>query len=177
MFYFRSRGTDLMMDFFKALEESGFGTWVRTSDSLFAFPGILFCHTLGMALIAGVSGLISMRILGVASTFPLEAMDRLFPYMWAGFCLNALSGVMLFIPEASTKGISPVFYTKLAFIALALVLMNMIRSRVLRNPAMAKAPLGMNVKILAWAALLCWIGAITSGRLLAYVGPGTDSAL
>jgi len=166
-----------MMDFFKALEESGFGTWVRTSNSLFAFPGILFCHTLGMALIAGVSGVIILRVLGMASTFPLEAMDRLFPYMWAGFCLNAVSGVMLFIPEASTKGISPVFYTKMAFIAGAIVLMNVIRSRVLRKPAAYKAALGMNVKILAWAALLCWLGAITSGRLLAYVGPGTDSAL
>jgi uncharacterized membrane protein len=166
-----------MMDFFKALEGSGFGTWVRTSTSLFAFPGILFCHTLGMALIAGVSGLISLRLLGMASTFPLEAMDRLFPYMWAGFCLNATSGVMLFIPQATTKGISPVFYTKMAFITLAMVLMNVIRSRVLRNPKTYKAAHGMNVKILAWAALLCWLGAITSGRLLAYVGPGTDSAL
>jgi uncharacterized membrane protein len=166
-----------MMDFFKALEASGFGTWVRTSTSLFAFPGILFCHTLGMALIAGVSGLISIRVLGVAPTLPLEAMESLYPYMWAGFCLNAISGVMLFIPAASTKGISPVFYTKMAFIALAIVLMNVIRSRVLRNPALSKGALGLNVKILAWAALLCWLGAITSGRLLAYVGPGTDSAL
>jgi hypothetical protein len=26
-------------------------------------------------------------------------------------------------------------------------------------------------KGLAWASLICWFGAITAGRLLAYVGP------
>lgn len=166
-----------MMDFLKGLEDSGFGTWVRQSDSLFAFPGILFCHTLGMALVTGISALISLRILGIASELSLEAMDKLFPYLWAGFCLNALSGVMLFIPSATVKAISPVFYTKLTFIAVAVVLMTLIRARVIRDPVVSKGPVGMNGKILAWASMFCWLGAITAGRLLAYVGPGTDSYL
>jgi hypothetical protein len=166
-----------MMDFFKALEASGFSTWVRESTSLFAFPGILFCHTLGMALVAGTSSLISLRILGIASDVPIEALDRLYPYLWLGFCLNAISGVMLFLPEASVKGISPVFYTKMTLIAVALTLMVRIRNRVLRDPLASKGMVQMNAKILAWAALLCWLGAITAGRLLAYVGPGTDSAI
>src|SRR5437879_3426176 len=70
-----------MMDFLKGLEESGLGTWVRQSNSLFAFPGILFCHTLGMALVAGTSTLISMRILGIAPEVPMQALDRLYPYV------------------------------------------------------------------------------------------------
>ena len=166
-----------MMDLLKGLEESGFGTWVRESTSLFAFPGILFCHTLGMALVAGTSTLISLRVLGVASEVPMQAMERLYPYMWGGFLLNACSGAMLFIPEASVKGISPVFYTKMTFIAVAVVLMVRIRNRVLRDPLTGNDPVRLNARILAWAAIFCWLAAITAGRLLAYVGPGTDSTL
>jgi hypothetical protein len=166
-----------MMDFLKALENSGFGVWVRQSNSLLAFPSILFCHTLGMAFVAGASTMISLRILGIASDVPLEVMDRLFPYMWGGFCLNALSGVMLFIPSATVKAISPVFYTKMTFIAMAVVLMTLIRARVFRNPLVGKMPVETSEKILACASMFCWLAAITAGRLLAYVGPGTDSSL
>jgi hypothetical protein len=28
-----------------------------------------------------------------------------------------------------------------------------------------------NAKRLAWLSLVCWLGAITAGRLLAYLGP------
>jgi hypothetical protein len=113
----------------------------------------------------------------VASEVPLQAMEKLYPYMWTGFGLNAVSGIMLFIPEASVKGISPVFYTKMTFIAVAVVLMVRIRTRVLRNPLIGREPIQTNAKIFAWAAMFCWLAAITAGRLLAYVGPGTDSTL
>ena len=39
------------MDFLIRLEESGFGTWVRESPSLWAYPTVLFLHTLGLALL------------------------------------------------------------------------------------------------------------------------------
>src|SRR5262245_2718115 len=99
-----------MMDFLARLEESGFGTWVRESNSLLAYPAILFLHTLGMGLLAGISGLIDLRILGFASEIPLDSMQRYVPYMWGGFWLNAVTGVILFIPDATVKAVSPVFY-------------------------------------------------------------------
>jgi hypothetical protein len=34
-----------------------------------------------------------------------------------------------------------------------------------------KGPLPASVKGLAWLSLVCWVGAITAGRLLAYLGP------
>jgi hypothetical protein len=165
-----------MMDLLKGLDVSGLGTWVRQSNSLFAFPGILFCHTLGMALVAGISALICLRVLGVAATIPMESLKRLYPYMWGGLCLNVVSGVMLFVPGATVKAISPVFYTKLTFIGVAVVLMSMIRTRIIKKPDMGGKPATMNAKILAMTSMLCWLGAITAGRLLAYVGPGTESS-
>jgi hypothetical protein len=37
-----------MHDFFLWIETSAFSVWVRESLSMFAFPGILTAHTIGM---------------------------------------------------------------------------------------------------------------------------------
>jgi hypothetical protein len=166
-----------MMDVLVQLEESGLGTWVRESNSLLAYPSILFLHTLGMALLAGVSGLIDLRILGVGSEIPLDAIQKYVPYMWAGFWVNAVTGIALFIADATTKAISPVFYTKLGFIVIAMVITSLIKRRIFVDPLASKRPVPMNTRLLALVSIFCWLGAITAGRLLAYVGPGTAAAL
>jgi len=165
-----------MMDFLSQLEQSGFATWVRESNSLLAYPSVLFLHTVGMGFVAGISALIDLRILGCAPEVPLSDMRRFLPYMWAGFWLNAATGVVLFILDATTKIISPVFYTKLGFIAMAVVVAFLIRNHVFRDPLVDKRPIEMYGRMLAFASIICWMGAITAGRLLAYVGPGVVSA-
>src|SRR5262245_56373203 len=162
------------MDFLSRLEQSGFATWARESNSLFAYPTILFLHTVGMGLVAGISGLIDLRILGCADEIPLIELRRLLPYMWAGFWLNTATGIVLFILDATTKAINPVFYTKMAFIAMAVVLC-VIQRREFRNPLLGKRPVETNGKIIAFGSIVCWVAAITAGRLLAYLGPGVIS--
>src|SRR5438128_3293391 len=108
------------MQFLSAVEQSGFSVWVRESNSLLAYPGVLFLHTLGMGVVAGISGLIALRILGCAREVPLADVRKMYPYMWVGFYVNAVTGIVLFAIDATTKIIDPVFYVKLAFIAAAL---------------------------------------------------------
>jgi hypothetical protein len=164
-----------MMDLMTQLENSGFSSWVRESNSLLAYPLILFLHTVGMGLLAGVSGLVDLRVLGLASEIPVNSMERLQPIMWGGFWLNTITGIILFCPDATVKSISPVFYTKLVFVAIAMVLTVKIKKNVFQDPLADKRPVPMNSKALALASLICWLGAITAGRLLAYVGPNTVS--
>ena len=164
-----------MMDLLTQLENSGFSTWVRESNSLLAYPLVLFLHTVGMGLLAGISGLVDLRILGLAPEIPMDSMERLLPFMWGGFWLNTITGITLFCPDATVKAISPVFYTKMVFVALAMLLTVSIKKNVFRDPLVDKRPTPMNSKALALASLICWLGAITAGRLLAYVGPSTVS--
>ena len=163
-----------MMQFLVQLEQNGFATWVRESNSLLAYPSVLFFHTIGMGFVAGLSALIDLRILGCASEVPLGGMRKVLPYMWAGFWLNLVTGIVLFIIDATTKSVSPVFYTKLGFIALAIAVC-VVQRRIFRDPLVDKGPIDMNGKLLAFASIVCWTGAITAGRLLAYVGPGVVS--
>src|SRR2546427_11482156 len=98
-----------MMQFLAAIEQSGFSVWVRESNSLLAYPGVLFLHTLGMGVVAGISGLIALRILGCAREVPLADVRKMYPYMWAGFILNTFTGIVLFFNDATTKNIDPLF--------------------------------------------------------------------
>jgi hypothetical protein len=93
------------------------------------------------------------------------------PLMWAGFVVNAASGIILMVQDASTKLINPVFYIKLVIIALGIVAFLFINRRVFRDPLLDKRPMEAPEKFLAVASIILWIGAITAGRLMAYIGP------
>src|SRR5688572_18527916 len=122
------------MDFLVQLEQTSFLTWIRESTSLFAFPGILLLHTIGMALVVGISAGIDLRILGLAPALPVSSMEDFYPILWLGFWINAATGTILLIADASTKLANPDFYVKMVFIALALISQRTIRKRVLRDP-------------------------------------------
>jgi len=160
-------------DFLIRLEQSGFSIWVRESTSLFAFPGVLLLHTIGMGVVVGINAGIDLRILGVAPALPLAPMERFLPVLWAGFWVNAATGFVLVITDATTKLTNPDFYVKMAFIALAIINLRLLRNRVFRDPLIDKEPLSTQARILATTSLIFWLGAITAGRLMAYVGPVT----
>lgn len=159
------------MDFLLRIEQSGFCTWVRESPSLFAFAGILLLHTIGMGVVVGINAGIDLRILGLASELPLAPMEKFLPLLWIGFWINAVTGVILLAADATTKLANPDFYVKMVFIALAVINLRMIKTRVFRDPQVDQKPLSTNAKILALTSLIFWLGAIGTGRLMAYVGP------
>jgi hypothetical protein len=160
-----------MMDFLRFLEQSRFSQWVTGSSSVLAFPSILLFHTIGMGVVVGISAGIDLRILGLAPAVPIAPLERFFPVLWVGFWVNAITGTMLLIADATTKLTNADFYAKMVFIALALINLQMIRKRVFRDPLIDKKPPSGNVKLLAVISMILWLGAITSGRLLAYLGP------
>jgi hypothetical protein len=152
------------------LESTPLHDWIIESPSLFAFPGILALHAIGMGLAAGLSAAIDLRILGVATMVPLHEMRRLLPVLWAGFWLNAVSGVMLLIGYPTKALTNPVFYLKLTLIAIAMVLVKR-TGRYLREAPPLTGPgdsPAAGLKRLAFVSLACWAGAVTAGRLLAY---------
>lgn len=160
-----------MTGFLVAIEQLAFSTWVRESGSILAYPTVLWLHTMGMAMIAGISGVIDLRLLGFAPKIPIKPLERLYSLMWTGFWINAATGVALLMADASTKLINPAFYVKMLFVLAAVWLLSRMRNKVFADPNLDTAPVSSSAKNLAWASLVCWLGAITAGRLLGYVGP------
>jgi hypothetical protein len=160
------------MAFLASLEHSAFGTWVREAPTIWAYPTVLFLHTVGLAFLVGINVAIDLRILGVASSMPLAPMKKLFPWMWAGFWVNAASGVALLIADATTKLANPVFAVKMALIALGVLNMASWKRQLFRDPEeLERRPASPRARRLAMVSLVLWIGATTAGRLMGYLGP------
>ena len=60
------------------------------------------------------------------------------------------------------------FYIKMALVFAGFYTLVRMR-KLFDDPQVDREPLPGSAKMLAWTSLACWIGAITAGRLLAYV--------
>ena len=157
-----------MTAFLETLENLGLSTWVRESPSKLAYPTILWLHVMGMGVVAGIGAMISLRLLGVSSKMPLRPLERLYPLIWWGFGINAVTGTALLLASATKRLVDPVFYVKMVFIFAGVAVLQLTRNKVFRTLGPDDA-LPDNAKALAWAGLICWLGAVTAGRLLAYI--------
>ena len=119
-----------------------------------------------MALLAGTSAVIDLRLLGVAKELPLSLLKRLYPIIWAGFWLQVGSGTVLLIAYPTKSLTSPAFYVKIALIAAAMVVMVALDRRL--PSGVIEAPMLARGRALAIWSLVLWFGAITAGRLIAY---------
>jgi hypothetical protein len=152
----------------RSIEATSFSTWLRESDSPFAFYFVLLFHTFGLALLVGGNTIIDLRLLGVERTIPLVPLKRIFPIMWSGFAINAATGLLLLIAYPTKALTNPVFYTKLVLIAFAVWVMMKLKSHVFDESTLDEAAMVARGKALAKWSLVLWIAAITAGRLLAY---------
>ncbi|MBI3047610.1 MAG: hypothetical protein HYY76_04800 [Acidobacteria bacterium] len=156
------------MGILESLQNSGFATWVRESPSLLAYQLYITLHAIGLGMVVGISAGICFRILGVAAALPLAPMEKYLRFMWIGFWVNAVSGVVLFILEPIKFLTIPIFYIKLGAIALAIVMMLKISNQVFRDPAVQAGRPPTKGKGFAAVTLAAWAVAIFTGRVSAY---------
>jgi hypothetical protein len=148
------------------LEATSLSTWLRESPSLWAFPFVLILHTVGLAFFVGANVAWDVRVLGFSVGIPLDAQRRYFLVMWAGFWVNAFSGVLLLLAYPTKALTNPLFYAKLALIGFGIVLAFRIRREV--DGLHSKSDPPPLARMLAAVSLACWVAVIFAGRLLAY---------
>jgi hypothetical protein len=154
--------------FLSWLSQTPLAAWARGSDSIWGYPTILFLHTFGLAILVGLTTAIDFRVLGFAEHVPLALLDRFFRFVWLGFWINAVSGILLLM-ITPTKAQNPIFFIKMALIVVGVVNMWALRRRVFRRSGIAASG-SFTGKMLAATSLVVWAAAITAGRLMAYLG-------
>ena len=157
-----------MTPFFVWLEATPLSVWLREAPSIMVFPFILILHTVGLAFLVGANVAFDARILGLARGVPLLSMRRYYRAMWAGFWVNAFSGVLLLIAYPTKALTNPVFYIKLTLIAVALWTGRAIRRYMLSGTVAAGVRAPGSLKLLAVVSLALWLVSIVAGRFLAY---------
>ena len=156
-----------MLELLEAIESSAYPTFVRESPSLMAYTFVLSLHAMGLAVVVGFSSAIALRLLGVARGIPLAPLRGLFPVMYVGFWVNALSGLALLSANATGMTSNPLFWVKIVFIVGGVLVMRLLRQTVFSSvTASGDAP--PPARKLALASLACWGLAIIAGRLTAY---------
>jgi len=153
--------------YFEWLRTLPTSVYISESESLLAYPLVLFLHSVGMAMSVGVATVIALRLLGLADMVPVSALRVLFRIFWGAFLLNLITGSLLFAAAATTIGYSPMYYAKLTLIAIGLILSVPLRRFVEGGASDLAVP--RNLKTIAAASLIVWIGVITTGRLIAYI--------
>ena len=156
-----------MTPFFRWVESTPLSVWTRESTSIFAFPAILSAHAIGMALAAGVSAIVALRLLGAVRGIPPTPLRAVVPIFWFGFWLNAASGLLLLVAYPTKALTNPVFYVKLLSIAVGVAISTGLSRRLGLQP-FDEGLVSRRGRTLAAVTLLAWTSAIFAGRLLAY---------
>jgi hypothetical protein len=156
------------MDLFSWFENSSLAVWVREAPTIWAFATIITLHTFGMGVLVGASAVLNLRLLGMGAGIPLGPLQSLYRVFWAGFWLNLITGTVLFVADATSRGTQWLFLVKLGFVIHGVVFTVRIR-RMTFGANSQPTEVSATTKRLALASLLVWVLATTSGRLLAYV--------
>ncbi len=150
------------------LEETPLALWV--GESLWAYPFLLSLHVMGLAILAGVFIMLDMRLLGSFRQIRIDSLLPAVRFAWIGFVLNAMSGALLFTSQASYLITNRPFLIKITMIFIGVILAAIIQRR-LRDAGAAGVDRAISggTKAVAAVSLTMWIGAIVTGRLIAYL--------
>jgi len=133
-------------------------------------PTVLTLHTAGMAVLVGASWVLDMRLLGINRNVPLSAYRWVFRAVAIGLIVNLITGVLLFMKNATTWGTALPFLAKMAFVVASAATILPIRTYVLNSGA-GPSEISDRARMLAVASIVAWTAAVTAGRLLAYLVP------
>jgi hypothetical protein len=156
-----------MMALLANLEQTALSVWVRESPSLLAFPFILYLHTLGLAMLAGIHVGLALWLLARRTVPPFD-LASIYRVMWLGFGINAMSGLVLLAAYPAKALTNWIFFAKLAAVAAALWTLQRTKDEIVVANGMAAREITQRGRLLALASLFLWAGTILDGRLLAY---------
>jgi hypothetical protein len=156
--------------FAAAVESNGLATWLRSSA--WGYPAVETLHITGLAVLFGAAVAFDLRLLGVASLLPVDGVARfLLPLARVGFGLAVVSGLTLFMMQARTLAVMPLFFVKMATVAIAvantMIFHRGIFTSVSRWGHASRPP--RRARIAAVVSLVCWTLVLVCGRFLAYV--------
>jgi len=157
-----------MHDFLISLENTGVSIFIRESSSFLGFPTILTAHAFGYCFILASNALVSGRLLGYAKSIPLKPLRRLFPLMWVGLIVTAITGVLLVMAAAEKRVPNPILWVKMVLIFVATPMMWKFQMSVFKDPSVDEKNLPASARTMAMLQIALWLVIMISGRLIPY---------
>lgn len=152
------------------IENTGLAEYVRVSA--YGYPAMITLHSLGLAIMVGLSVVLSLRVLGFYSVIPYSSLYKLLKIAWIGFIINFISGGSLFAANATGLIVDPVFLTKMAMVILGAILVALMQAQIktaLASGDVEAAAQSTGLKVLAALTIVAWTIGMVTGRLIAYL--------
>ncbi len=149
------------------MDSVAIGNWVGLSwiaSHPVAYPALEVMHIVGIALLLGSLVMLDLRVWGLAPALPLRPLARLsLSVTLTGFGLLVCSGLMMFASQPADLVGNRAFHVKLALILLAGLNAAWFHAR----DSLRCCDRLARVQTVLSTGL--WLGAIISGRWIAYV--------
>ena len=153
------------------MQGSALGHFMRESGP-WTYAIVNLAHVLGIATLFGSILVLDLRLVGVGRRIPLSALSSaIVPVATVGFCVAATTGIGLLATKTTEYVGNPFLLIK--FPAIALGLINVV---VLKRSEAWRAHWERDLTeqeqrqlaIMGGLSLVCWLTAITAGRMIAY---------
>jgi uncharacterized membrane protein len=154
--------------FLQSLEASSWGAFIH--NKAWAFTTIEVVHVFAVSLLLGTIMIVDLRLLGIAAAKrPFTDLARqVLPFTWTAFVIAVIAGALLFISRATEYAANPVFWTKMALIALAginMIIFEFITARGAEKWNLDAAP-PPAARLAGAISITSWILVIFVGRLI-----------
>lgn len=147
-----------------ALEATTASQYLRSSR--LGYAALSGTHVLGIALLVGAIVPLNLRLLGLWSSIPRPSLLRvLVPVAATGFALAGITGSLLFAVRAPEYAAIPYLQVKLLLVFVALLSALAIH---LEYGLTLDGASNRRARFHALLSLLCWLGALACGRMIAF---------
>jgi hypothetical protein len=157
-----------LLPFFQWCEASALGEAIRTST--WAFAVIESCHLLALAVIGGAVLIVDLRLLGLGlkDQRVADVARDAYPWMVGSLIVMLVTGVGLFLSEATKCYYSTPFWVKMTSLLLAMVFAFTVRRRVTFADEGRVRPVWN--RLVALVSLMLWFGVGAGGRWIGFSG-------
>jgi hypothetical protein len=153
------------------MQSSLLGHFMRESGP-WTYAIVNLAHVLGISTLFGSILVLDLRLVGIGRRVPLAALSSaVVPVATAGFLIAATTGVGLLATKATEYVGNPFLLIKFPAIALGLLNVGAIkRTGAWRAHRLRELTQDEQRQLAVFGALslLCWLTAITAGRMIAY---------
>jgi len=130
-------------------------------------------HLAGMALFGGAVVMDDLRLIGaIRKPAFTELSDQLITVKWVGFFVLGVTGVLLFMSDATRFYKNPAFLIKTGLLLLIALNAWIVRSFIYKDAGnWGAAPPPAGAKIAGAVSLLLWVCVIAASRIIGFTLP------
>ena len=137
-----------------------------------AFTTVQVVHFFTVSMVLGTIVIVDLRLLGFgAIKRPFSELSRqLLPFTWIAFALTVMTGLLMFISQATEYFVNPVFWIKMAVIVLAginMMIFEFITVRDVQKWNLDPTP-PPRARLAGGISIACWVLVVILGRVISF---------